>query len=58
MLTEFETVWNGHLGWVIAGQHGIKLSSSNTHPIALAPYQAVPKKRELENIETTGLLKL
>lgn len=56
MLSEFESMWDGHLGRISTAKHRIELSDPNTAPVLSAPPHDGPKTREFERIEVDKML--
>lgn len=56
MLTEFQSMWDEHIGQVNIAKHCIELTLDNTQPICCAPYRARPNAREYENAEIEKML--
>lgn len=63
-LSEFESMWDGHLGWIRIAKHWIGLTADDTHPIQCAPYiyglypqelewMGIAKMLAMDNIEPT-----
>lgn len=50
-LAEFESIWDGHLGWQKAVQRRIDLEKMGSRPICAGPYCVRPKEGEIENQE-------
>lgn len=51
MLSEFEMIWDGHLGRIQNAKHRIALSPADAKPIQSALYWASPKARHFEKNE-------
>lgn len=55
-MDEFETMWDGHPGRVIAAKHLIYLTKPGKTPILQNPYRGGPLHRELEKMETDKMI--
>lgn len=58
MLTEFLSMWDGHLGRIIVAEHWIKLLNKNTQPVHSACNRAGPKIRKIEKSKIEKMLAL
>lgn len=56
MVSEFDAVWDGHLGWSSIAILRIELTSDDNRPIHAAPYRAGPKPQEFERSEIERML--
>lgn len=56
MLSQFDSMWDGHHGCVTMGKHRIELLQPEKAPVHAAPYQTGPESREAEKIEIDKML--
>lgn len=56
MLSEFEHMWDRHLGRINAAKHRIELNDRNTAPVHSTPYRAGPKTRGFERVKIDKML--
>lgn len=58
LLTEFTSMWDGHLGTIQTVKHRIDLDPPKAKPIHSAPYRAGPAARQLEREEIDKMLRM
>lgn len=51
ILSQFEHMWDGHLGRITTAKHRIELLEPTTRSVHSAPYRASSKTREFEKLE-------
>lgn len=56
LLSNFESMWDGHPGKISIVKHQIDLSPAQSKPIRFVLYRAGPKARELERNEIDKML--
>lgn len=56
MLSQFQHLWDGHLGRIATAKHRIELIDPTTLPVHSVPYRACPKTREFEKLEVAKML--
>lgn len=56
MLTEFQSMCNGHLGHISVAKNHIELLDKIAHAVHPAPYRASPKTQEFEMVEIDKML--
>lgn len=48
VFSDFQRMWDRHLGWINTANHWTKISPSDAKPMHRAPHQAGPKTRKFE----------
>lgn len=57
MSSNFQSIWDGHLGYIPATKHRLKLPEKHTDPVHSAPNWARSKMRNFEKLEIGKMLK-
>lgn len=56
MLSQFQCIWDGHLGHLHVGRQFMELFHPDIAPVQSAPYRTGPRNREFEKVKLDKLL--
>lgn len=56
-MNEYASMWDGHLGKIIAKKHRIQLKPPDTSPVHVTPSHAGPQKWKLKKEQIEWMLK-